>query len=333
MRIAVFGAGRIGSHHAATLSRSDAVDEVLVADVDAVRAEAVAHDLGATAVSVDEAFAASPDGVVIATPTALHAELIIRAVDAGRPAFCEKPVAETLGSTLAVVEHVERSGVPVQIGFQRRFDAGYAAVREAIASGAIGELRRLHLVTCDPTPPPADYLPLSGGLYRDCHIHDFDVLRFVTDREVASVTAMGAARGSVMFDDADDVSESVALLQLDDGTLVTMQGSRYNGAGYDVRLEAAGTEGTWVAGLTERAPLHNAEPATDFPGPDPWPGFLERFAAAYTVELECFLDVVGGGSAPICTPRDALEALYVAEAADAARREGRTVTIDEVRGS
>ncbi|UUT34550.1 Gfo/Idh/MocA family oxidoreductase [Microbacterium elymi] len=122
------------------------------------------------------------------------------------------------------------------------------------------------------------------------------------------------------------------LLTLDDGTLVTMQGSRYNGAGYDVRLEAAGTAGTVVAGLSDKTPVRSAEPDVAFPADAPWAGFLERFADAYVAELVAFIEVVRSGAAVVCTPRDALEALYAAEAADRSRREGRTVRIAEVRG-
>jgi myo-inositol 2-dehydrogenase/D-chiro-inositol 1-dehydrogenase len=311
----------------------DSVDEVIVGDIDATRAVAIAQRIGGRAATIDEVFAAKPDGLVIAAPTSQHAELIIAAVRAGIPTFCEKPVAESLTATLAVVDEVERSGVAVQIGFQRRFDAGYRAVRDALAAGKLGELRRMHLQTCDPTPPPAEYIPASGGLYRDCHIHDFDIVRFVSGREVTSVTAVGANRGAAFFADAGDIDESVAILTLDDGTLVTLHGSRYNGAGYDVRLEAAGTAGTWVVGLDARTPVVSAEPGETFPDGEPWPNFLDRFAPAYVDELAEFVRVAAGQATSACTPREALEALFIAEAADRSRREARTVSIAEIKAS
>ncbi|MEQ6897900.1 Gfo/Idh/MocA family oxidoreductase [Microbacterium sp. KR10-403] len=334
MRLGVIGTGRIGSQHAAVLAARDDVDDVIVCDVDGVRAQEVAGRIGGSAAEgTERLFAQHPDGVLIAAPTSQHAALIREAVDAGVPVFCEKPVAQSLADTLATVEAVEASGVPVQIGFQRRFDTGCRNVRDAIIGGDIGELRRMHLLTCDPAPPPAEYVPHSGGIFRDCHIHDFDILRFVTGREVASVTALGANRGADFFAAADDVDESVVLLTLDDGTLVTMQGSRYNGAGYDVRLEAAGTAGTVMAGLSGKTPVRSAEPGVVFPDDAPWEGFLERFADAYVAELVAFLDVVRSGAPVVCTPRDALEALYTAEAADLSRREGRTVRVAEVRAA
>lgn len=338
MRVALLGAGRIGSAHAATLRRLVGVDELLVADVDvdrarsAVDAPAAGQVADVRATSIDDAFARNPGAVVIAAPTPVHAELILRAVRAGIPTFCEKPLAGSLASTIEVVEQVEGLDAPVQVGFQRRFDAGYRAAKDALRSGSIGELRRAHMLTCDPSPPPAEYIGTSGGIYRDCHVHDFDILRWVTGQEVEWVFASGANRGANFFAAADDVDESAALLRLTDGTLVTLQGSRYNGAGYDVRLELAGTEGTRSVGLSARSPLVSAEPHTDFPADPPWRNFQERFAAAYATELAAFLDVAAGRIANPCTPRDALEALYIAEAADLSRRECRVVHLKEVRG-
>ncbi|TAM66630.1 MAG: dehydrogenase [Microbacteriaceae bacterium] len=332
MRIAILGAGRIGLAHLATLRRQQSVTELLIADLDPARAAQAAAGVDiATSGSIDDAFASRPDAIVIAAPTSVHAALILRAVQAGIPVFCEKPLAESLESTLAVVAEVEQYDVPVQIGFQRRFDTGYRAAKKALEGGEIGELRRLHLLTCDPTPPPEDFIPTSGGIYRDCHIHDFDILRWVTSREVESVFAAGSNRGAPVFGESHDVDESVAILTLDDGSLATLHGSRYNGAGYDVRMEVAGTRSTRVVGLDERVPLTSAEPGVNFPSGTPWPNFQERFAAAYAAELEVFLSVARGEVASPCTPRDASEALFIAEAADLSRREGRAVRLDEVR--
>lgn len=341
MRFVIFGAGRIGQAHVRTLLRQGGVSELIVADLDVGRAQAVVASLlessdfaGAqvSASSIDDAFNSSPEAIVIAAPTSVHAELIVRSVRAGVPTFCEKPLAESLKSTIAVVTEVESHNVPVQIGFQRRFDAGYLAAKLALEAGEIGGLRRMHMLTCDPTPPPAEYIPNSGGIYRDCHIHDFDILRWVTGREVASVFATGSNRGAAFFGEANDVDESVALLTLDDGTLATLQGSRYNGAGYDVRMELAGTEGTRCVGLDERVPLVSTEPGARFPSGTPWPNFQERFAGAYAAEMAEFVRVAAGEIPSPCTPRDALEALYIAEAAALSIAEGRSVQLAEIRG-
>jgi len=332
VRFAVLGAGRIGLAHVSTLKSQVGVSELLIADLDPARAQAAAASVGSAGFgTIDDAFSSKPDGIVIAAPTSAHAELIVRAVQAGIPTFCEKPLAESLASTVAVVGEVERHDVPVQIGFQRRFDAGYRAAKHALEAGEIGELRRMHLLTCDPTPPPAEYIPTSGGIYRDCHIHDFDILRWVTGREVVSVFATGSNRGARFFGEAGDVDESAALLTLEDGTLATLQGSRYNGAGYDVRMELSGTTGNRSVGLDYRVPLTSAEPGVTFPDGAPWPNFQERFAPAYSAELATFVRVAAGEIPSPCTPREALEALYIAEAAELSRAEGRVVRLDEVR--
>ncbi|MEW9553570.1 Gfo/Idh/MocA family oxidoreductase [Nonomuraea sp. NPDC050783] len=311
MRVGLLGLGRIGAFHAATLAAHPLVDELVVADP--VRSSPYGEP--------GDPFDA--DAVVIATPTSTHAELILKACELGVPVFCEKPAAGTVTETLKVLEAAE--GHRVQIGFQRRFDAGYRAAAAALRAGELGELHRVHLVTADPAPPPASYLPLSGGIFRDCHVHDFDILRWVTDREVVSVHALGANRGAAFFAEAGDVDTSAALLTLDDGTLATLQGSRYNGAGYDVRMELAGTRRTQAVGLGPRAPLRGTE---GLPEPDdPWPDFVTRFEQAYRDEIDVFLS---GGPSP-CTIADALEALYVAEAADLSLRERRTVEVAEVR--
>ncbi|MGR6914589.1 Gfo/Idh/MocA family protein [[Actinomadura] parvosata] len=311
MRVGLLGLGRIGAFHAATLAAHPLVDELIVSDP--VRSSPHGRP--------GDAFEA--DAVVIATPTSTHAELIMKACRLGLPVFCEKPVAGTVAETVKVLESA--AGNRVQIGFQRRFDPGYAAAARAVRAGELGELHRAHLVTADPAPPPAAYLPASGGIFRDCHIHDFDILRWVTGREVTSVYARGANRGAAFFAQAGDVDNSAALLTLDDGTLATLQGSRYNGGGYDVRMELAGTERTWAVGLGPRAPLHSTE---GLPAPQaPWPDFVTRFEAAYRAELDAFLT---GDRSP-CSIEDALEALYVAEAADLSLREGRPVEVTEVR--
>ncbi|WP_336208032.1 Gfo/Idh/MocA family protein [Nonomuraea sp. LPB2021202275-12-8] len=311
MRVGLLGLGRIGAFHAATLAAHPLVEDLIVADP--VRSSPHGRP--------GDPFEA--DAVVIATPTSTHAELLIEACRRGIPAFCEKPVAGGVKETIEVLEAAR--GNRVQIGFQRRFDAGYAAAAEALRAGELGELHRVHLITADPAPPPAAYIPLSGGIFRDCHIHDFDILRWVTGREVVSVYATGANRGAAFFAEAGDVDTSAALLTLDDGTLATVQGSRYNGAGYDVRMELAGTEGTRAVGLGPRAPLSSTEGLQ--PDQEPWPDFVARFADAYAAEIDAFLR----SSASLCPIEDALAALYVAEAAELSRSQGRPVEIAEVR--
>lgn len=331
MRVGLLGAGRIGALHAATLHAHPSVEQLVVGDSDPRRARDVAERVeGRWTSKIEDVFQADLDAVVIAAPTVTHAELIVAAVDARLPVFCEKPPAVDAEGTLDVVRHLQAGDVPVQIGFQRRFDAGYVRVREALRDGELGNLHRVHLLTCDPEPPPAEYIPSSGGIFRDCHIHDFDVLRWVTGREVVEVFACGAVRGAAYFEAADDVDNCVAVLRLDDSTICTLQGSRYNGAGYDVRMELAGSSATWSVGLDERMPLRSAEPGERFPSGPPWESFIDRFRPAYVAEVDAFLAVVQGRIDNPCPVAEALAAEYVAEACDRSRRERRAVTLQEV---
>ncbi|MET8381099.1 Gfo/Idh/MocA family protein [Streptomyces microflavus] len=336
MRIGLIGTGRIGTFHAEVLSRHPAVDSLLVADADPERAAVAATRTGASAVPVDAMFNGGgrdlPDALVICSATAAHASLIARAARAGLPVFCEKPIALDLPGTLGALAEVEAAGSVLQLGFMRRFDAGYGEARAAVREGRLGRLHTVRAVTSDPAPPPADYLPLSGGLYRDCLVHDFDILRWVTGREVSEVYATGSDAGPSMFRAAGDVDTAAALLTLDDGTLAAATATRCNGAGYDVRMELAGELDQIAVGLDDRTPLTSAEPEGPGAPAKPWPGFLERFAPAYEAELDAFLRVARGELANPCDGREALHALRIAEACEISRRERRPVAMEEIPG-
>jgi myo-inositol 2-dehydrogenase/D-chiro-inositol 1-dehydrogenase len=182
----------------------------------------------------------------------------------------------------------------------------------------------------DPSPPPAAFIRSSGGIFRDCSVHDIDAVRWVTGREVSTVYATGSNQGDPFFREAGDVDTGAALLTLDDGTLAIISATRYNGAGYDVRMELLGSEDSISVGLDDRLPLRSAEPGVTWPAGTAYTNFLDRFRAAYIAELEAFVEVVSGRPSP-CSPADALETFYVAEACELSRREKRPVKMDEVR--
>ncbi|MFB7929716.1 Gfo/Idh/MocA family oxidoreductase [Streptomyces sp. NPDC056039] len=333
MRIGVIGTGRIGTIHANTLSRHRDVGSLILTDADPTRAQDLAHRLGETAApGVEEIFRWGVDAVVITTNTSAHAELIGRAARSGLPVFCEKPIALDLPGTLSAIAEVETVGTVLQMGFQRRFDTGYTGAREAVRSGRLGRLHTVRALTSDQSPPRADWLPLSGGLYRDTLIHDFDVLRWVTGREVTDVYAAGSDAGPAMFREAGDVDTAAALVTLDDGMLATITGSRMNGAGYDVRMELAGELDQIVVGLDDRTPIASTEPTGPPAADKPWTGFLERFGPAYEAELNAFVEVVRGERANPCDGREALQALRIAEACELSRRERRAVRLAEIPG-
>ncbi|MEU5089344.1 Gfo/Idh/MocA family oxidoreductase [Streptomyces sp. NPDC021356] len=332
MRIGILGLGRIGAFHAETLSGLDAVTSLVVADPFAPAVEAAVERFGAEVARSPEALlAAGVDGVVVAAATDTHPALILAAVRAGLPVFCEKPVARTMAEGTEVLKAVADSGVPVQIGYNRRFDAGFAAARDAVRSGELGPLHTVRSTTLDPAPPPAAYVAASGGIFRDCAVHDFDVIRWVTGREVSEVYAAGGNRGAAYIRQAGDADTTGAVLTLDDGTLAVVSNSRHNARGYDVRMELHGFADSLAVGLDDKLPLRSAEPGVSFPSGVPHDFFMDRFAAAYRAELAAFTEVVAGRLPSPCTVADALEAGWIAEACTLSLREHRPVRVAEVR--
>lgn len=333
MRIGLIGTGRIGALHARTLNSHPDVSRLVLADAEPGRAEEVADRLGAAHVpSAADLLGLGLQAVVIASDTSSHAQLVVSAAELGHPVFCEKPVALDLPGTMAALHAVDAAGTLLQTGFMRRFDAGYAAAREAVRSGRLGRLHTVRTVTSDPAPPPAGYLPFSGGLYRDCLVHDFDALRWVTGLEVDSVYATGSDAGPPMFREAGDVDTAAALLTMEDGSLCTATATRVNGAGYDVRMELAGEKDQVTVGLGPRTPLTSLEPSAASAAGAPWPGFLERFAPAYEAELGAFVRAVRGEAPNPCDGYEALTALRIAEACEKSRREERPVKVAEIQG-
>ncbi len=331
MRIGLAGVGRIGAFHAATLNALDMVEEIVVTDADAQLAGTVAAELGlGVAPDVASLLASGIDGFVITTATPGHAPLLRQGVAAGIPTFCEKPVARTLDETLELTRLADASEVPVHVGFQRRFDAGYLRARAAVQSGELGPIHAVRATTHDQSPPHASYIPTSGGIFRDCSVHDFDIVRFVTGREGVSVYATGENKGAPFFGEAGDVDTAAAILTLDDGTLVTATSTRYSGGGHDVRMEVMGQDGTIAVGLDDSLAMHSAEPGVAFPpGPQHW-SFMERFKPAYVAELTAFIDVAAGRRPSPCTVRDALEAFRLAEACELSRAQRRLVQMSEI---
>jgi myo-inositol 2-dehydrogenase / D-chiro-inositol 1-dehydrogenase len=330
MRIGLAGAGRIGAFHASTLAALEDVEQVVLADVFPTQAERMADEHGYEFAPDLDDLLSRVDAVVITTSTNGHAPTLRAALAAKLPTFCEKPVAATLAETIELVELVTETDVPVQVGFQRRFDVGYRRARRAVADGELGFLHTIRVNTHDQSPPPAAYIPTSGGLFRDCGVHDFDVIRFVSGREVESVYAVGANKGADFFTEGGDIDTGAAVLTLDDGTLVTASVTRYNGGGHDVRMEVMGSEGTIGVGYDDSLAVRSAEPGVDYPrGPQKW-SFMERFLPAYRTELSAFCDVVAGRAESPCTVADALEAFRVAEACEMSRATGRPVALSEI---
>jgi myo-inositol 2-dehydrogenase/D-chiro-inositol 1-dehydrogenase len=333
--LGLVGVGRIGVMHANNIAALNGVlnprginVRLRLTDVAEDHARTIASGLGAGFLpSVAELIASGVDGLVIATGTGTHPELIRAGVDAGIPVFCEKPVAMNVADALPVLDYIRDNNGVVQIGHQRRFDTGYLEAKRAYQSGGLGWIHSLRAVTCDMTPPPVEFLATSGGLFRDCSVHDFDILRWLTGREIVEVYAKGSNNGDPAIGDAGDVDTALAVITFDDGTVGTVSASRYNGAGHDVRLEIQGSSRSIMVGLDDKTALASAEAGIAFPAGEPHMTFAERFDQAYRSEMEAFVELIMGERENPCTPEDAVAASRVADAAQESLVTGAPVKV------
>ena len=329
MRVAQLGAGRIGAMHAEILSRLVDPGALIVADLDSALARSVAAAVGAEAAEIGPAIEAA-DTLVIAASSNAHPELIRAGIGRGIPVFCEKPLATTLDETVRLVDEIETSGIPFQLGFQRRFDAGYREARRMVTDGSLGTLYVMRLAGHDPAPAHEAYIPVSGGIFNDFSIHDFDVARWLSGQEFEEVYADGGVLGFPMYAKYDDVDTAVATMRLSGGTHAILSAARHDPLGYDIRTELFGSGNSVSVGLGPRTPMRSTEPGVPPPAGPPWEQFMDRFHDAYEDELRAFLRVARGEEASACTARDGLEAVRVAVAATRSLREHRPVRISEV---
>ncbi len=329
MRIAQLGAGRIGAMHAEILGALVEPGSLIVADLDLERAGAVADAVGAEASEIGPAIHRA-DALVIAASSTAHPELIRAGIARGIPVFCEKPLATDLAQTRALVEEIETSGIPFQLGFQRRFDDGYREARRLVQDGSLGTLYVVRLAGHDPAPPHEAYIPQSGGIFNDFSVHDFDVTRWLTGQEFEEVYADGGVLGFPVFAKYDDVDTAVATMRLSGGTRAILSAARHDPLGYDIRTELFGSGDSVSVGLGPHTPMRSVEPGVPPPDGPAWEMFIDRFRAAYENELRAFLRVARGDEESACSARDGLEAVRVAVAATRSLHEHRPVRISEV---
>lgn len=300
-----------------------------VYDIHTEGAEAVANELRVeSAGSVEEVMSSDVEAVAICTSTDTHVDLVIAAAEAGKAIFLEKPVSLNLAEIDRAVVAVEAAGVPIHIGFNRRFDAAHAAVQEAAASGALGDLHLLKITSRDPEPPPIEYVKVSGGMFVDMTIHDFDMARFVTGSEIIEVYTQAAVRIDPAIGEAGDVDTAIIVLTHENGCITTIDNSRQAVYGYDQRVEAFGSAGMAVS---ENPRSHTAElhsPSGTQLSPIPY-FFLERYIPSYLAGWKAFRDGLESGSMPI-TIRDGRAPLVAGIAAGMSHAEGRPVKTAEV---
>jgi myo-inositol 2-dehydrogenase/D-chiro-inositol 1-dehydrogenase len=332
VRIGLIGAGRIGRLHAELLAGR--VPGAALAAVHDVRHEAateLAAQLGVRAAGSVEELLADPDvdAVAVCSSTDTHADLVAAAARAGKATFCEKPVSHDLAEVDRALAAVEEAGVPFQIGFNRRFDPGHRSVREAVADGTVGEPHLVRISSRDPEPPPPGYPRVTGGIFLDMTIHDFDMARYVTGSEVVEVYARGAIRIDPTFKDAGDVDTALVVLTHEDGCITAIDNSRRAVYGYDQRVEVFGSRGMAASEnpLSHAGVVRTAEGARLAKLPH---FFLDRYTPSYLREWEAFVAAVGNGGATPVGPVDARAPLVIGLAAWRSLQEGRPVRVEEV---
>jgi myo-inositol 2-dehydrogenase/D-chiro-inositol 1-dehydrogenase len=326
----VIGLGRIGGFHAESLRHRVSGAHLVAAAVDPEHRQRLlaAGDAPCELEESVPALLARPDveAVVVASPAVVHGEHIALAARAGKPIFAEKPLADTVAKAEQAAAAVEAAGVPFQIGFQRRYDRGYARAKDLIAAGVIGDVEMFRGMSCDRLGP-IEFLRTSGGIFMDLASHDFDAARFLTGEEITEVFAVGAVLVEPELATFDDVDYAIVLLRFANGALGVVQEAWRAPYGYDIRAEVHGSKGKVIAELDEKYPatLYDERGKVS----ERHDQFVERFSDAYVAELQAFVDALHAGTPPTPGLEDGLQAVRIAAAATKSRREGGWVAVSD----
>ena len=327
MEVALFGAGRIGKIHGQNVTRQPGARLKYVVDVDAAAAGALAQHLGAQVATAEAVFADKSVGaVVIGSSTDTHCDLITRSAESGKAIFCEKPVDLNVERAQTCAAAVRKAGVTCMIGFQRRFDPTFAALKDRLVAGEIGEPEMLVVTSRDPGAPPVEYLKRSGGIFRDMLIHDFDVFRWILDDDAATVYATGSVLTDPAVGTVGDVDCTAVAIRTRKGRLALINTTRRAAYGYDQRFEVLGSKGMLQAGNHKPTEV-TAATAVSVSQDKPEHFFLERYRAAYAIEMAHFFDAIAHGKPVRTTIADGVKALELADAATTSWREKRIVEL------
>ncbi|WP_339115139.1 Gfo/Idh/MocA family oxidoreductase [Thioclava sp. GXIMD2076] len=327
-RLACFGAGRIGQIHALNAARLPDVSLVAIADpIDSPARAQLCAATGAQLRATQDIFDDPDiDGVIIASSTDSHVDLLRLAAQTGKAVFCEKPISLDFALSEQVTQAVEASGIRCMMGFQRRYDASFRALRERIASGEAGRLEQLSMWSRDPAPPPRAYVERSGGMFRDSSIHDADMVRYMMDEEIATVYAVGACLISEEIGAAGDVDSLMITMTTVSGRQAQITGCRRGPMGFDQRLEAlCSHEVLSIANQPQHHMVVSTRSGALSAPPEAY--FLERFAQAYRDEMVDFVAMIRDGHVPLAGIRDGFEAQRLVEAAIRSMCEGRAVDL------
>lgn len=326
-KLALLGAGRIGKVHAQAIASDSRARLVAVVDAVAEAAQAIADQAGCKVSTID-AILADPevDAVVICTPTNTHADLIERFAKAGKAIFCEKPIDLDVARAKACIEVVRQTGARVMLGFNRRFDPHFRAVRKAIDDGTIGKVEMVTITSRDPGPPPASYIKVSGGIFRDMTIHDFDMARFLLGEEIVSVTAFGSVLVDPEIGKLGDYDSASIILTTASGRQAMISNSRRASYGYDQRIEVHGSLGA-VSAENQRPVSIEIATGNGYTRPPLHDFFMTRYTAAYAAEISAFIDSIVEGTPPSPSAEDGLIALQLADAALRSASEHVTISL------
>ena len=330
LKVGLLGAGRIGQVHASVIAAHECSTLAAISDVYAPAAEELAAKYHAQVRSSDEIIADDAiNAVLIATSTDTHSDLIEAATQAGKAVMCEKPVDLSLERARACLKAVSATGRPVMIGFNRRFDPSFAAIRDSLAAGQIGKAELLSVTSFDPAPPPVEYIKVSGGMFRDMMIHDFDMTNFIMDETPVSISASGACLVDPEIGRAGDIDTAVVTLSYADGKLAVIKNSRRAAYGYDQRLELLGADGLLQAqNMLENTVVKSTGQGVISAKPTYF--FIERYMPAYKAEWAAFVAAVQDGDDMPVSLQDGVQALAMAEAAQRSFDSSRPVRLADV---
>ena len=324
MKIAVIGSGRMGAIRAEDLL-ADGADITIFNRRDS-SADELAKKLGCSAGKYAEIYSQNFDGYALATATNAHVEILNSLLPLGKPILCEKPISLTVEETDEVISTAAKFGTEIQVGFQRRFDPPIAKAAAKIASGEVGVLYAMHMFAHDHQPSTLEFLEGSGSIYRDLHVHDFDLVRWITQSEIVKVYATQAVREHQQYAKYNDADVSLISLTTVSGVQVAITGTRHNPVGHDVRIEIFGSKDSLAVGLNRKTPIHDIEGEMNF-DPVRYKGFIERFREAFAKESQAFHQFTKGEISNPCPPKSAREALRVAIACEESISSGNAVSI------
>ena len=332
MRIAVFGAGRMAEIRIEDMVLDSRITEIAVINRSPQRAEALSARFGVKVLPEERFKLEDFDSYVITTGTSHHATALDLVIGPNRKIFCEKPIALELAETDQVLKRLSESGAEMQVGFQRRFDPPIAKAKQLIDAGSVGTLYHLRFMSNDIEPSSREFLAGSGGIFRDLHVHDFDLAEWLCSEQIAEVYATRRVREFQQYAEFEDGDVSLIHAMTNSGVQISISGTRHDPRGHDVRFEIFGSKDSVSAGLAPRTPLNLLDPGIAL-SDRPYSGFVDRFREAFRQETKAYIEWLAGNRPNPCSPDSARSGICIAIACEISAREKRVVKVSEVRGS